>query len=284
MIETSSPSLSVVLPSFNNGAQALASVRAIEAVCPKDTEIIVVIDGSNVQSRVPVENLCRSDTHVQLLRHPVCRGKGASVRDGILSAHGRYIAFMDADLGIAPSFLMEFLSIASADPSIDLIIGYRRRYHTSTLRHCTHVLYHWFVRLLFGIPFRDTQAAIKIFRADVAKALFSNMRTEGYAFDVDILLRAFERNCVVREVPVVQNQQTKTSMTWRKLCTMIEDTCALYRMHERGLASVRRWRRIRRMMLHVLSGLVGGIVTIMRTFPEGKPQLPDAFIRREIAL
>jgi len=205
------PTLSVVLPSYNNGAVVPGTVEKILDVCPLNTEIIVVVDGSTDGSRAILTDLHREEQAVHAKYHESRRGKGASVRDGMRIAHGTYVAFADADMSVHPRYIRQAVELMEADETLGMVIGWRERYHALPLRKIAHTIFHMIGLVLLGIPFRDTQAPMKVFRASVGKKLFSSLRTNGYAFDVELLLAAMERGVKFQELRVVQ-KYTKSSM------------------------------------------------------------------------
>lgn len=219
------PVLSVVLPSYNNGAQVPRTVRSILRVC-QDCEMIVVVDGSLDGSERAIRRL-QKKYPLRVLIHPIRMGKGAAVRRGVLAARGEFIAFTDADLAIDPLYLQEFLAVAQRIRRVDGVIGYRSRYDTSFLRYCMHRAYHLLCVLLFHLPYRDTQVPLKLFRASTAKKLFSRLRTRGYAFDIELLTAAVDRRMRLLELPVEQ-MKTTSSMSWSLVFGMLRETFLLY--------------------------------------------------------
>lgn len=271
MSETNTPILSVILPSHDNGTIVPRTVQAIRAICPPTTEIIVVDDGNTDETSAMLQTLSTQDPLVRIVHHAQCLGKGAAVRDGVMAAQGQYIGFTDADLDIDATNLATFLTILTQDQTVDGVIGYRTRYHTSFFRHCTHSAYHWIVRLLFGIPFRDTQTAMKLFRRQHAKNLFSSLQTQGYAFDVELLTRAFEQHLNIQEV-AVQQDATGSSMTLRKMLGMIGTTLILYRQYVPELSMIGHWYRLRRWMTNILSTMLSGLEITTRWITGIRPE------------
>lgn len=225
----SPPFLTVILPSHNDGEALLHTIRAVRRIFPRGLRIIIVNDGSTVEGEAEaIQGLCRRYRNVRVITHPVCLGKGAAIRDGVMVARGRLVAFMDADLVIHPAHLQEAVEMMSADRSLDMVIGRRVKYHAPFLRVFLHFLYRCFTAVLFGFPFWDTQAGLKVFRAPVARELFRPLRVFKYSFDVEILARAKALGMRVGQVDVKQRYRTLSSMSLRAMVKMALDTLVIF--------------------------------------------------------
>ena len=201
MIRAVPPSLSVVLPAWNEAARldaALRGVAELRAVVP-DVEVLLVDDGS-ADGTAQLAQAAGLRTIV----HPENRGKGAAVRTGMLAATGLRRLFCDVD----PSTpLVDVLSmLAALDAGADLAVGRRepsgRRSATVARRRAA--LSHTFRGLtrLIGVGVHDSQCGFKLFTGAAAEAIFSRTRVDRYAFDVEVLLVARELGLRVVEVPV----------------------------------------------------------------------------------
>lgn len=225
---TPTPLLSIVLPSYNNGALLPATIRRIRHTCPKDTEIVIVADGSSDQT---AHILSRFSSHrVRVILRKVRRGKGAAVRDGVRIARGRYIGIIDADMAIDPSYVVQGLALLKKDHSLDAVIARRTVYHTNTTRLIFHTIFHWVEFLLFRMPYHDTQAPMKVFRAPVAKAVFAKLQTRSYAFDIEVLFRTMIRRRGVMELRTLQ-RKTSSSLRWNLLLFSSIELLRMYRTY-----------------------------------------------------
>lgn len=221
--------LSVVVPAFHEAdriATTVARVRAELApvVAPPDLEVVVVDDGSGDGT----DAAARAAGADQVVVLPANRGKGAAVRAGVLAAHGRTIAFTDADLSYPPAQIAELLTEVEA--GWDVVVGSRVHTETSTLVRaravrelggrlinlCTY-------SVLLGAH-RDTQCGLKAFRSDVARSLFSRSRIDGFAFDVEIFHLAERDQLSVEEVPVqVANAERSSVRVLRDGVRLVRD-------------------------------------------------------------
>jgi dolichyl-phosphate beta-glucosyltransferase len=133
-------------------------------------------------------------------------GKGHAVRAGMARAVGALRLMADAD-GATPIGEVARLEAAIA-AGADIAVGSRVLPDPTVARHVrTHRMlsghvFNFLVRRLGVVGVVDTQCGFKLFRGDVAAALFPRLGTDGFGFDVELLLLAQRRGYRVAEVPV----------------------------------------------------------------------------------
>ena len=194
------PALSVIVPAFNEATRIGPSLGRIVSYLDRlgdPYEVIVVDDGSRDRTRDVVGEVGRDAPRVRLLPLERNQGKGAAVRAGVLASSGREVLFSDADLSTPIEELVR-LRRALADGA-DVAIG-SRAVPTDEVVRTQPVLrrlqgraFHLLVRALgFEVltRLRDTQCGFKLFRGDVARALFARLTLTGFAFDVELLALA----------------------------------------------------------------------------------------------
>jgi glycosyltransferase involved in cell wall biosynthesis len=204
------PTYSIVIPAYNEGARLGASLeKVLDYVHAQrwDAEIIVVNDGSHDNTAEIVLNYMAKDSMVKLLENPGNRGKGYSVRNGVLRALGRIILFTDADLSApieeAPKLL------GALDAGADIAIGSRwLRAETQTQRQPVHRqifgrVFNLMLRMSLGLQYADTQCGFKVFKRAAAQAIFPLQKIERWGFDPEILFLARKLRYKVEEVPVL---------------------------------------------------------------------------------
>jgi len=204
------PALSLVIPAYHEAQRLpayLPSVRShLDRRYGSAYELIVVDDGGGDDLVARLEDAARDWTQLRWISHPENRGKGAAVRTGVLAAGGRLILFADAD-GAAP--IEEEVRLADAIAAgADVAIGSRTlpspdiQRERRVLRGCVGRLFAMLARRWLGLSVRDTQCGFKMFRAEVARRLFSTSREVGYLFDLEILVLAARLGYRVDEVPI----------------------------------------------------------------------------------
>jgi glycosyltransferase involved in cell wall biosynthesis len=154
-----------------------------------------------------VERFGAEHPRVRLLRNPGNRGKGYSVRHGVLEAKGEWVLFTDADLS-APIEELEKLIAATRQQKADIAIGSRAldrsliEEHQSFFRETAGRIFNLLLRLLTGLPFHDTQCGFKLYRREAAQEVFRRQRLERFGFDAEVLYIARKLGYRCVEVPV----------------------------------------------------------------------------------
>jgi len=209
---TSSPELSIIIPAYNEEsrlARTLTRIRdyfASKNISPNQVEILIVDDGSRDNTARVAEEWAREMPSVRLISNGDNRGKGFSVRHGMLEACGRIALFTDADLS-SPIEECEKL-LAAIDAGNDVAIGSRAldrsliTMHQSQLRELAGMIFNGFVRIAMGLPFRDTQCGFKAFVRESSRIVFEQQRIERFGFDPEILFLAKRHGLRTAEVAV----------------------------------------------------------------------------------
>jgi len=201
----------LVIPCFQEAQRLHATfaglLRAREAL-GEGLRACLVDDGSTDGTAQIARELAKDLPWVSVLAEPH-RGKGGALRAGVMAAEveggSDVIVMADADWSMAPGDLPQLL--APLAEGADLAIASRElpgavRVEEPGFRHLLGRGFNWWVQrwLLGGIE--DSQCGFKAFRADVAKALFAEGQTDGWAFDVEILHLARQRGLRLAEVPI----------------------------------------------------------------------------------
>jgi glycosyltransferase involved in cell wall biosynthesis len=202
------PDLSIVIPAYNEERRlplALEKIRKYIAEKGIDAEVLVVDDGSSDSTAAIVKHWQLEWPALRLISNGTNRGKGFSVRHGMLQARGRIALFTDADLS-AP--IEESPKLLNALKSTDVAIGSRAvdrsliAVHQSALREWAGIIFNAFVRFITGVPFRDTQCGFKAFVVAPSRIIFEQQRIQRFGFDPEILFLAKRHGLRAVEVPV----------------------------------------------------------------------------------
>jgi dolichol-phosphate mannosyltransferase len=202
----------VVLPTYNereNLAPLVAAIRTELAVAAPDHTILVVDDSSPDGTGELADRLAGDDPHIRVLHRPRKEGLGQAYLAGFEMALGEgaeLVLEMDADFSHDPSYLPQ---IIAATAEADVVLGSRYvagggirnwgRVRTFVSRGGC-----WYARKVLGVPVRDLTGGFKCFRHEVLEALeLEAIRSQGYAFQVELTYRALQLGFRVTEIPIV---------------------------------------------------------------------------------
>lgn len=203
------PTYSIVIPAYNEEHRLAATLDQVIAFVRQQhwpAEIIVVNDGSTDATAELVRKYARANTNLKLVENPGNRGKGFTVRNGMLHASGDILLFTDADLS-APITEAPQL-IAALQGGADIAIGSRwldpslQTQRQSVLRQVLGRVYNVLMRGILGMAFHDTQCGFKAFTREAARKVFPSQQIEGWGFDPEVLYLATRTGLKVVEVPV----------------------------------------------------------------------------------
>ncbi len=206
------PELSIIVPAYNEEqrlGRALARIREYFASRPAGVaglEIIVVDDGSTDQTARIARDWTREMPFLRLVSNGENRGKGYSVRHGMLEASGRIALFTDADLSSPIEESEKLLSairagndVAIGSRALDRSLIFARQ---ARFREVAGIIFNGFVRLFTGLAIHDTQCGFKAFVREPCRVIFEQQRIEGFGFDPEILFLARRHGLRTAEVPV----------------------------------------------------------------------------------
>jgi glycosyltransferase involved in cell wall biosynthesis len=217
------PQLSIVIPAYNESARiesALKNVMSCVSEKGWDAEVLVIDDGSKDNTAAIVQRWMVDHPRLHLIQNPGNKGKGYSVRNGLLQAAGDIVMFTDADLS-APMEEAERL-IAAINDGADVAIGSRwldrarQTIHQPLYRQFFGRCFNWITRKVIGLPFRDTQCGFKAFRRSAAQVIFRLQTIERWGFDPEILFIARKLRYVITEVPVTWGHDERSRISYLK--------------------------------------------------------------------
>ncbi len=215
------PEISVIIPTYNEEKRGIkknlgVAVDFLESE-GYNYEVIVADDGSTDNTVTVAEKFAQGKERVRVLKLSH-RGKGATVREGMLSAQGKYILFSDADLATPIEELKRLLNWVK-EQGYDLAIASRegvgaRRENEPWYRHFLGRGFNFLVKLVALRGIEDTQCGFKLFKAAAAKEILKRLKIYGKqeteelkhpylgAFDVEVLFLAQKLGYKIKEVPV----------------------------------------------------------------------------------
>ena len=201
---------SIIIPAYNESGRIRPTLDELLRYVEQrkwDTEILVVDDGSHDDTRDIVRKYGKAHSQILLIENPGNRGKGYSVRNGMLHARGDICLFTDADLSSPISEAQKLFDAIAA--GADIAIGSRwlradlQTERQPLYRQLFGRIYNLVLRIFLNLNFVDTQCGFKAFRREAAQRIFPLQRIERWGFDPEILFLARSLGFSVKEVPVV---------------------------------------------------------------------------------
>lgn len=250
------PTLSLVIPAYNEEArlpallETLASTAdpAAEAAGMELVEVLIVDDGSTDRTRQMLAEAAERDARLKpVLDYERNRGKGAAFAAGVERARGEYVLLADVDLSTPLDELPKLTAAIRA--GADIAIGSRAVAGAVVERGPRHRkvtgnVFNAAVRLLTGLRLRDTQNGFKLFPTEATRQLLAEQTCPGFAFDVELLMRADREGLRIAEVPILYLHDPRSSVRVASASLeMLKDVSGLaYRLrlrnrHDRAAAA-----------------------------------------------
>ncbi len=229
--------ISIVIPAFEESKKIALDVKSAAEFIEDNNftgEIIVVDDGSKDNTSEVVKNVeVSSGITLKALRYEH-RGKGHAVRRGVKQSSGKYVMFVDSGCCVPYGDALRGLELIESG-QCDIAHGSRKmrgcriEKAQSLYRRICSRLFHWFVIRDMKIPaeFTDTQCGFKIYLGDVARHLYGECITDGFAFDIEIIVRAQQEGYRIKEFPVDwtcdrDSRLSPTRSSWRVLLELMK--------------------------------------------------------------
>ena len=206
--------ISIVLPAYNEALRIEKCIRQIEhalTTLSSSYEVIVAEDGSTDGTSCIATRLLKNDPNLILLHSPVRLGKGKAIKNALHSAKGKVIVFTDADLPTNLKYLQHIMHIAKEQ--CGLAIGSRHlkssRVRRSFTRTISSLIYNLIARTLFLDGVRDHQCGFKAMSREVARVVRNEVKSNGFFFDTEMILRCKRLGFPVVEVGVEWSETKK---------------------------------------------------------------------------
>jgi len=232
--------ISVVMPAYNEAENIVSNLRQTVETLGRsgyDFEVILVDDGSPDQTYLQAAKLLALHPElVRVVHYDHNQGKGNALMCGTWFARGDYVAFLDADMDLHPQqlpVLLEMLETRKAD----VVIGSKLHPNSSVnyplKRRLYSFVYYLIVRTLFGLPLKDTQTGLKVFKREVLQRVFPRILVKRFAFDIEVLANAHRLGYKIVDAPVTLHfTRAFGRLHLHDVRDVMMDTLAIfYRMH-----------------------------------------------------
>ncbi|WP_239377242.1 MULTISPECIES: glycosyltransferase [unclassified Frankia] len=198
--------LDIIIPAHNEehriGRTLDSYLRALDA---PGFHFFVALDHCTDGTAAIVRSYQAVDDRLRMYRYPKL-GKGGVITETLRRADAGLVAFVDADRATPPGELLRLATVAQ-----DVGAAVASRWHPASLlpvarplrRRAASAGFAMLVRLMFKLPYCDTQCGAKVFRRDVLDQVTPYLSARDFLFDVDLLVVARALGCEVAEVPTV---------------------------------------------------------------------------------
>jgi dolichyl-phosphate beta-glucosyltransferase len=230
--------LSIVIPAFEESKKIAHDIKEAASFLNSyklKGEIIIVDDGSKDNtSEIAKKVEVQLDVKIQVLRYERHRGKGYAVRKGIEQSSGNYVMFADSGCCVPYKDTLKGLELIK-NGTCDIAHGSRKtagcniEKSQSLYRRICSKIFHWFVIHDMKIPeeFTDTQCGFKIYKGDLARHLYGECQTDGFVFDIEIIMLAQREGFRINEFPIDWTCDPDTRLSpsrssWRILTDLLK--------------------------------------------------------------
>lgn len=201
------PSLSIVVPLYNEEEGVAQLVQAIFGVLSNDPdflELVLVDDGSYDRTAEMVLGFAEAEPRIRLLKHDRNRGLGAAIRTGLEAAEGDLILYTDGDLPFDFSLIPELIALASNER---VIVGYRTNRGEGLRRWVLTKSYNFFCRFCLGLRLRDVNFACKLIPRRAMRGM--RLASEGSFIDAELLLECKRLGFTINEFPLTYYRRAR---------------------------------------------------------------------------
>jgi len=197
----SRPSISVFFPAYNDAgtiASMVVAARLAARELTDDFEIVVVNDGSVDHTEAVLTELATLIPELRVVAHPTNRGYGGALRTGFDSATKELLFYTDGDAQYDPREMKALVEVFDED--VDFVNGYKIGRSDPLHRIIIGRIYHWTVRLAFGLHLRDVDCDFRLFRRSIFDRV--TLTKSSGVICVELMKKVQDAGFRIREVPV----------------------------------------------------------------------------------
>jgi len=218
MTEKNDYSISIIVPVHN---EELRVERGVSRICKYfedkqyDYQVIIAEDGSRDKTVELIKKMEKENSRIKVISSSNRLGKGKAISEAMVRGEKDFVGYMDVDLAADP---MEFERLLEKIEDYDIAIGSRLlrgnlpRIKRPFYRTITSFFYSRFYRILFHNSIIDPQCGFKLFKKEIVSKLFSEIKTTGFAFDSEVIVKAFSLQFRIVEVPIVWSHEKASKL------------------------------------------------------------------------
>ncbi|MBN1552597.1 glycosyltransferase family 2 protein [bacterium] len=193
--------ISIVMPAYNEEANIKQTVESCIEVLkgiPGEHEVVVTDDGSLDDTGKILKKLQKNYENLKITENKPNKGYGAALRKAVLASSGHLIVSIDSDGQFDIKELPLLLS--QWETNMDILSGYRKAKKDSWVKVVGDRCMNRMIRLLFQVPYKDTNCAFKIYKGDMLRNM--NLEARGFQIPTEIILKAHAKRMNISEAPV----------------------------------------------------------------------------------
>ncbi|MCP3995049.1 MAG: glycosyltransferase family 2 protein [bacterium] len=233
MPHTPATGVSILMPVYQLESDIADNIDRVASVVAgwNQVEVIVIDDGSTDDTRNFAEKASANHDFVTVVGYPANRGKGGALKEGFGHTSQETIVFLDSDLDLPPEQLPGFVNEFER-LNVDGLVGAKRaamapgRY--PALRRMLSLAFATVNKVLFRLPVRETQTGLKTFKRAALADTLPNLETDGYTFDLELLVRIRKAGGSMAEAPVALAKGSSSGVSVATLWEMARDTIKIW--------------------------------------------------------
>ena len=228
--------LSLIIPAYREAHRIHRSIelaKRFHAKFPLPLEVLYIVERSPDDTLQRAKEAAAGAPHIRVIDNGLRRGKGHAVRSGMARATGDIMMFADTDLSVPLHQVILFLEHLLRRQDVQVLIGQRLRLSArGPVRRTLSAAFRGVISCLGRLPATwDTQCGFKAFRRDAGHRLFEMQQTDGFAFDVELLLLARSQGYRVDSSPVLWLNDERSTV--RPACDFLPFARELQRLRQR---------------------------------------------------
>ena len=222
--------ISIIIPAYNEEKRITRCLKRLLKYCNEkewDFEILVAEDGSTDSTVKILKDFASQDNRIKLLSFTERLGKGGAIKNAMFQATKDYVCFMDVDLSADIAELERLIPFLN---EYDIVLGSRQLrgnlppIEGPIYRKIFSKLYSKFFRFLFRMPIHDPQCGFKLFKTNIVSRLFKEIHTTGFAFDSEVLVKAYWLALKIKEVPIIWDYDSASKISVSKQIREMSDS------------------------------------------------------------
>jgi len=215
--------LSIIIPAYNEEKRIKDTlnnyIKYLNHRFSKKCELIIVTDGSVDSTPKIVDGFAKRYSFIKHIKKQYRLGKGGAIQEGFKYANGKIIGFVDADNSTSLKSIDNLLTQMNNHDGVIAsrwLNGAKIMKKEPMQRQVASRAFNVLVRLLFGLPFKDTQCGAKFFKRGAVIAIVNELGLTDWAFDVDLLHRMHKKGFKIKEIPVTWTYKKHSKLNLKK--------------------------------------------------------------------